>query len=145
DQHRLALEAALAALHARVAAIEEESANRARGLRECWGALSAIEQRLGALNRRIARLERDRARDREPRRLPLSRAAVKLGVSRDHALKLARRLDLGLVDLREPGAPQALWTVDVARLDALLEARRARAACLPDPADPKNGHPRADS
>src|SRR5262245_52750571 len=141
DAELRTLRAALVAQGKRIAKLEQERL----GLRELWAGLTQLEERIARLDRRVGRLASEIARHRASgRRLPLSRAAQRLGVSRDHALRLARRHDLDLVDLREKGAAQALWTVDQTRLEDLLEARRTRPADIADPTGAVNGHPRSD-
>ena len=140
EQDHAALVAAHRAARAELTSIKQEFAEFVRAQTAAW---SAAERAFRAQEQRIAALERALARGRrvEPHRVPIASAARQLGVSRDHALRLARRDELlDLLDMREPGAAQALYTVAGARIDELLEeARATRTACLADPDRAKDG------
>ena len=145
------LEADLAGARYRVGEFEKrvellEAQRHPAAIRALFEALDKLEKWRAKVEPMLLTLEReDPVPGDEPRRVPLSRAASRLGVSRDHVLRLARRGLLDLADLREDGAPQALWTVSLERVEALLETRRARPARLADPNRPAAGRHRADA
>src|SRR5262245_21396208 len=105
------LRASVTTLAARIAALSNDVGMRVEVLesRNRW-----LEAHLEHLERRVAALERDLGGAPRPRpelvpRVPLARAAVLLGTSRKHALRLAAEGLLEAADVRQPGAPQAAW------------------------------------
>jgi hypothetical protein len=58
-------------------------------------------------------------------RVPASVAARLLGVSRKHVIALGRDDLLDLADLRLPGEPRATWSVSLASIRELVQARSA--------------------
>ena len=70
-------------------------------------------------------------------RIPIAVAARKIGVSREHVLKLGQDGVLDVFDARRPGAKRGVWTVTTASVESFLavqhrdpRADRARGARL---------------
>lgn len=107
--------ASIRTIAGRLAALERDNI----AFREALAEERAARERLAA---RVLELERAAAAPSE--RVPLAQAAKALGVSRKHAYRLGLAGVLDLLDLREPGAPRATWSVSATSLERLLEARR---------------------
>ena len=114
------------------------------GLRALWSALERTDAKQDEIEARLATLERQAAAP-DAQRVPLARAARMLGVSRQHAQRLAAAGVLDAADVREPEAARAVWTVSLESLERLLEERCGeRLGPLGQPNPPKTGHQLGD-
>lgn len=92
--------------------VQDLEADRARAWRELWD-----------VRRRLAVLEAQ-AQGRGTEHVPLAEGACRLGVTRQHALRLGQGGALELRDERKPGARRPRWAVSAESVERLLARRR---------------------
>ncbi len=119
----------------REVAIGRELRALREGLRALWRSHEKSDARVADVERRLAALERLAATP-DARRVPLAQAARMLGASRQHVYRLGLATVLDLLDVREPEAERATWSVGLDSLERLLAARRRERPGLLGQADP---------